>query len=71
MAGTGEGKKDEADYKRLHSFPLIRVRRRRRRDRSVTSAGDAKIRFESFTWTCSSLSRVVLKHWRALVGEYA
>lgn len=27
MAGTGEGKKEEADYKRLHSFPLIRVRR--------------------------------------------
>lgn len=26
MAGTGEGKKEEADYKRLHSFPLIRVR---------------------------------------------
>lgn len=25
MAGTGEGKKEEADYKRLHSFPLIRV----------------------------------------------
>ncbi|TNN21584.1 hypothetical protein EYF80_068305 [Liparis tanakae] len=25
MAGTGE-KKEEADYKRLHSFPLIRVR---------------------------------------------
>ncbi|XP_023154201.1 dynein axonemal light chain 4 isoform X2 [Amphiprion ocellaris] len=24
MAGTGEGKKEEADYKRLHSFPLIR-----------------------------------------------
>lgn len=29
MAGTGEGKKEEADYKRLHSFPLIRVRTRR------------------------------------------
>lgn len=29
MAGTGEGKKEEADYKRLHSFPLIRVRKRR------------------------------------------
>lgn len=29
MAGTGEGKKEEADYKRLHSFPLIRVRNRR------------------------------------------
>lgn len=29
MAGTGEGKKEEADYKRLHSFPLIRVRARR------------------------------------------
>lgn len=27
MADTGEGKKEEADYKRLHSFPLIRVRR--------------------------------------------
>jgi len=26
MAGTGEVKKEEADYKRLHSFPLIRVR---------------------------------------------
>lgn len=26
MAGTGDGKKEEADYKRLHSFPLIRVR---------------------------------------------
>lgn len=26
MAGTGEAKKEEADYKRLHSFPLIRVR---------------------------------------------
>lgn len=26
MAGTGEGKKEEAEYKRLHSFPLIRVR---------------------------------------------
>jgi len=26
MADTGEGKKEEADYKRLHSFPLIRVR---------------------------------------------
>lgn len=26
MAGTGEGKKEDADYKRLHSFPLIRVR---------------------------------------------
>lgn len=26
MAATGEGKKEEADYKRLHSFPLIRVR---------------------------------------------
>lgn len=25
MAGTGEGKKEEADYKRMHSFPLIRV----------------------------------------------
>lgn len=25
MAATGEGKKEEADYKRLHSFPLIRV----------------------------------------------
>jgi hypothetical protein len=25
MAETGEGKKEEADYKRLHSFPLIRV----------------------------------------------
>lgn len=25
MAGTGEGKKEEAEYKRLHSFPLIRV----------------------------------------------
>ncbi|KFQ40465.1 Dynein light chain 4, axonemal [Mesitornis unicolor] len=24
MADTGEGKKEEADYKRLHSFPLIR-----------------------------------------------
>ncbi|TKS68606.1 dynein axonemal light chain 4 [Centroberyx affinis] len=24
MAGTGEGKKEEADYKRLNSFPLIR-----------------------------------------------
>ncbi|XP_034063167.1 dynein light chain 4, axonemal isoform X2 [Gymnodraco acuticeps] len=24
MAGTGEAKKEEADYKRLHSFPLIR-----------------------------------------------
>lgn len=29
MAGTGEGKKEEADYKRLHSFPLIRVRVKR------------------------------------------
>lgn len=28
MADTGEGKKEEADYKRLHSFPLIRVRRK-------------------------------------------
>ncbi|TFK07272.1 ras-related protein Rab-3A [Platysternon megacephalum] len=28
MADTGEGKKEEADYKRLHSFPLIRVRTR-------------------------------------------
>lgn len=27
MADTGEGKKEESDYKRLHSFPLIRVRR--------------------------------------------
>lgn len=26
MADTGESKKEEADYKRLHSFPLIRVR---------------------------------------------
>ncbi len=26
MAETVEGKKDEADYKRLHSFPLIRVK---------------------------------------------
>lgn len=25
MAGTGEGKREEADYKRLHNFPLIRV----------------------------------------------
>lgn len=24
MADPGEGKKDEADYKRMHSFPLIR-----------------------------------------------
>ncbi|KFO81722.1 dynein axonemal light chain 4 [Cuculus canorus] len=24
MADTGEGKKEEADYKRLHNFPLIR-----------------------------------------------
>ncbi|KAF4093299.1 hypothetical protein AMELA_G00000570 [Ameiurus melas] len=24
MAGTAENKKEEADYKRLHSFPLIR-----------------------------------------------
>uniref|UniRef100_A0A3Q1HC44 Dynein light chain n=1 Tax=Anabas testudineus TaxID=64144 RepID=A0A3Q1HC44_ANATE len=24
MAATGDGKKEEADYKRLHSFPLIR-----------------------------------------------
>uniref|UniRef100_A0A1A7X4A0 Dynein light chain n=4 Tax=Nothobranchiidae TaxID=405002 RepID=A0A1A7X4A0_9TELE len=24
MAGTGEAKKEEADYKRLNSFPLIR-----------------------------------------------
>lgn len=29
MAGTGEGKKEEADYKRLHSFPLIRVGEKR------------------------------------------
>ena len=29
MAGTGEGKKEEADYKRLHSFPLIRVGQKR------------------------------------------
>ncbi|NXD67511.1 DNAL4 protein, partial [Eolophus roseicapillus] len=26
MADTGEGKKEEAEYKRLHTFPLIRVR---------------------------------------------
>lgn len=26
MAETVDGKKDEADYKRLHSFPLIRVK---------------------------------------------
>lgn len=26
MAETTESKKEEADYKRLHSFPLIRVR---------------------------------------------
>ena len=26
MAETGEVKKEEADYKRLHNFPLIRVR---------------------------------------------
>lgn len=25
MAETGDSKKEEADYKRLHSFPLIRV----------------------------------------------
>lgn len=25
MAETVDGKKEEADYKRLHSFPLIRV----------------------------------------------
>ncbi|XP_048357841.1 dynein axonemal light chain 4 isoform X1 [Sphaerodactylus townsendi] len=31
MADTGEGKKEEADYKRLHMFPLIRVRMRTKR----------------------------------------
>ncbi|NWS50310.1 DNAL4 protein, partial [Probosciger aterrimus] len=25
MADTGEGKKEEAEYKRLHTFPLIRL----------------------------------------------
>lgn len=32
MADTGEGKKEEADYKRLHSFPLIRVRMEMKKD---------------------------------------
>lgn len=40
MADTGEGKKEEADYKRLHSFPLIRVRREV--DYAFTSVADTK-----------------------------
>lgn len=44
MADTGEGKKEEADYKRLHSFPLIRVRGL---DHVFASAADRKVCFLS------------------------
>lgn len=40
MADTGEGKKEEAEYKRLHTFPLIRVRRGT--DYACTSVTDMK-----------------------------
>lgn len=58
MADTGEGKKEEADYKRLHSFPLIRVRREV--DYAFTSVVDMKFylhydqhfRLEFFPLSC-------------------
>lgn len=46
MEETEEEKKDEADYKRLHSFPLIRVRRGI--DNTFTSVRDMKICLHSY-----------------------
>lgn len=46
MADTGEGKKEEADYKRLHSFPLIRVRRGM--DYAFTGVTDMKFYLHSY-----------------------
>ena len=46
MADTGEGKKEEADYKRLHSFPLIRVRRGM--DYTFTTVTDMKFYLHSY-----------------------
>jgi len=49
MAGTGE-KKEEADYKRLHSFPLIRVRF------TCSETGGAAVRqveLQGDRWSCS------------------
>lgn len=46
MEETEEEKKDEADYKRLHSFPLIRVRRET--DYTFTSVSNMKICLHSY-----------------------
>lgn len=45
MEEAEEEKKDEADYKRLHSFPLIRVWREM--DCTFTSVRDVKIHLHS------------------------
>lgn len=67
MAGTGEGKKEDADYKRLHSFPLIRVRTRRdgpsgQAERHISSTFQGrKNEILDFSLTYSFMSSAVVK----------